>query len=55
MALRRLVIRCAIATASAVAVDPSYIDALATSIAVKPATCVWNSKMVCKVPCAISG
>jgi hypothetical protein len=54
-ALRRLVIRRAIATASTVAVDPSYIEALATSIAVKAATWVWNSKMVCNVPCAISG
>jgi hypothetical protein len=35
--LRRLVIRRAIATASTVAVDPSYIDALATSIEVKAA------------------
>jgi hypothetical protein len=36
----RLVMRRAIATASTVAVDPSYIDALATSIAVKAAT--WS-------------
>ncbi len=54
-AFRRLVTRCAISTASAAAVEPSYIEALATSIAVRLATCVWNSNRYCSVPCATSG
>ena len=36
-------------------VEPSYIEAFATSIAVRRATCVWNSNRYCSVPCAISG
>ncbi len=51
----RRVTRCAISTASPVAVEPSYMEALATSIPVRFATCVWNSKRYCSVPCAISG
>ena len=41
--------------ASAVPVEPSYIEALATSMPVSNVTCVWNSKRYCKVPCVISG
>jgi hypothetical protein len=51
----RPVIRSAISTASAVAVEPSYIEAFATSMPVRIATCVWNSNSTCSVPCAISG
>jgi hypothetical protein len=54
-ALRRLVTRCAISTASAVPVEPSYMEAFATSMPVRFATWVWNSKRYCSVPCAISG
>ena len=54
-AFLRRVTRCAISTASPVAVEPSYIEALATSMPVSSATCVWNSKRYCSVPCAISG
>jgi hypothetical protein len=54
-ALRRRVKRCAISTASAVAVEPSYIDALATSMPVNIATWVWNSNRACNVPWLISG
>ena len=54
-ALRRRVSRCAISTASAVAVEPSYIEALATSMPVSSATCVWNSNRACSVPWLISG
>jgi hypothetical protein len=54
-ALRRLVIRCAISTASAVPVEPSYIEAFATSMPVRFATWVWNSNRYCSVPCEISG
>ena len=38
-----------------VAVEPSYIEALATSMPVSIATWVWNSNRYCSVPCAISG
>ena len=41
--------------ASAQAVEPSYMDAFATSIAVSAATCVWNSNRYCSVPWVISG
>ena len=51
----RLVTRAAISTASAVAVEPSYIEAFATSMPVSIATWVWNSNRYCSVPCAISG
>ncbi len=47
--------RRAMSAASASAVAPSYIDALTTSIASSSETSVWNSKMICSVPCAISG
>ena len=45
----------AISTASAAAVEPSYMEAFATSMAVSAATWVWNSNRYCSVPCAISG
>ena len=48
------VARTAIIAASGTAVDPSYIDALATSMPVSWQIMVWNSKMVVRVPCAIS-
>ena len=51
----RFVRRCAISIASPQAVDPSYIEALATSMPVSAATWVWNSNRTCSVPCAISG
>jgi hypothetical protein len=51
----RFVTRCAISTASAQAVEPSYMEAFATSMPVSSATCVWNSKRYCSVPCVISG
>ena len=54
-ALRRLVMRCAISTASPVPVEPSYMEAFATSMPVSAATWVWNSNRYCSVPCAISG
>ena len=41
--------------ASAEAVAPSYIEALATSMPVSIATWVWNSNRYCSVPCATSG
>jgi hypothetical protein len=47
--------RQAIIAASAVAVLPSYIDALARSVPMSCATSVWNSKIACSVPWAISG
>ena len=40
---------------SEMAVEPSYIEALATSMPVRAATWVWNSNRTCSVPCAISG
>jgi hypothetical protein len=55
MTVLRLVTRQAITAASAQAVEPSYMEALATSMPVSAATWVWNSNMVCSVPCAISG
>ena len=51
---RRPVRRTAIMTASAAAVEPSYIEALATSMPVSSQIMVWNSKMDCRVPCEIS-
>ena len=54
-AFLRRVSRCAISIASPQAVEPSYIEALATSMPVNAATWVWNSNSTCKVPCAISG
>ena len=51
----RRVTRLAIITASAQAVAPSYIEALATSMPVISATWVWNSNSDCSVPCATSG
>ena len=47
--------RAAIIAASAIAVLPSYIDALARSVPINCETSVWNSKMACSVPCEISG
>ena len=41
--------------ASAVAVAPSYIDALHTSSPVSEAIMLWYSKIYCRVPCEISG
>ena len=41
-------------TASALAVAPSYSEALATSSPVRPQIIDWNSKMVCSVPCEAS-
>ena len=40
----------AITAASAIAVAASYIEALATSMAVSSAIIDWNSKMVCSQP-----
>ncbi len=54
MRLRR-VRRRAISTASAVAVEPSYMEALATSMPVRCATWVWNSNSIWSVPCETSG
>ena len=54
-ALLRRVTRFAITTASAAAVEPSYIEALATSMPVISATWVWNSNRYCSVPWVISG
>ena len=45
----------AISIASPQAVEPSYIEAFATSMPVRPATWVWNSNRTCSVPWAISG
>ncbi len=44
----------AISAASGTAVEPSYIEALATSMPVNWLTMVWNSKIVVSVPWAIS-
>ena len=49
-ALLRCVRRCAISIASPQAVEPSYIEALATSMPVSAATWVWNSNRTCSVP-----
>ena len=46
--------RTAIMAASGTAVEPSYIDALATSMPVSWHIMVWNSKMAVSVPCEIS-
>ena len=46
----RPVSRTAIVTASAAPVDPSYIEAFATSMPVSSQIMVWNSKIDCKVP-----
>ena len=48
------VTRAAIMAASGTAVEPSYIEALATSMPVSWQIMVWNSKMVVSVPCEIS-
>ncbi len=53
--LLRRVRRWAINIASPHAVEPSYIEAFATSMPVSAATWVWNSNRTCNVPCAISG
>ena len=53
--MARRVTRCAISTASPQPVEPSYMEALATSIAVRLAIWVWNSNRYCSVPCVISG
>jgi len=42
--------RTAISMASAAPVEPSYIEALATSMPVNSQIIVWNSKMACSVP-----
>ena len=55
MAEWRPVRRMAIMTASAAPVEPSYMEALATSMPVSSQIMVWNSKMACRVPWAISG
>ena len=49
------VMRRAIPIASQQAVEPSYIEALATSQPSSRATWVWNSNSTCSVPWAISG
>jgi hypothetical protein len=51
----RFVTRQAITAASAQAVEPSYMEALATSMPVSAHTWDWNSNIACSVPCAISG
>ena len=40
--------------ASGTAVEPSYMEALATSMPVNWQIMVWNSKIAVSVPCAIS-
>ncbi len=55
MAELRPVMRMAIMTASAAPVEPSYMEALATSMPVSSQIMVWNSKIACRVPWAISG
>ena len=54
-ALFRPVRRTAIINASADPVEASYIEAFATSMPVNSQIIVWNSKIACNVPCAISG
>ena len=44
----------AIMAASGTAVEPSYIEAFATSMPVNWQIIVWNSKIVVSVPCEIS-
>jgi len=46
--------RMAIIAASGTAVEPSYMEALATSMPVSWQIMVWNSKIVVRVPWAIS-
>jgi hypothetical protein len=53
--LWRPVMRAAIISASAAPVEPSYMEALATSMPVNSQIMLWNSKMDCSVPWAISG
>jgi len=48
------VARAAIMAASGTAVEPSYMEALATSMPVSWQIMVWNSKIVVRVPCEIS-
>ena len=48
------VARAAIMAASGTAVEPSYIEALATSMPVSWQIMVWNSKIAVSVPCEIS-
>jgi hypothetical protein len=48
------VARTAIMAVSGTALDPSYIDALATSMPVNWQIIVWNSKIVVRIPCEIS-
>ena len=43
-----------IIAASGTAVDPSYIDAFATSMPVSWQIIVWNSKKACSDPCEAS-
>jgi hypothetical protein len=50
----RPVMRMAIMAASGTAVEPSYMEALATSMPVSWQIIVWNSKIVVSVPCEIS-
>ena len=50
----RPVTRTAIIAASAAAVEPSYMEAFATSMPVSSQIMVWNSKIACSVPCEIS-
>ena len=40
--------------ASGTAVEPSYMEALATSMPVSWQIIVWNSKIVVSMPCEIS-
>ena len=47
--------RRAMSTASAAALAPSYMLALATSMPSSWQTSVWNSKTACSVPCEYSG
>ena len=48
--LRFLAAAMHIIIASAVAVEPSYIEALEMSMPVRSAIMVWYSKMYCSVP-----
>ncbi|MNU10254.1 hypothetical protein D3C72_2573030 [compost metagenome] len=51
----RRVTRQAMKAASGVAVEASYIEALATSMPVSSQIMVWNSKMAWSVPWLTSG
>lgn len=55
MTLARFVRRAAMSAASANAVGPSYIPALATGRPMRWLTMVWNSNATCNDPCATSG